>query len=327
MPKNKLRDWFTIFHKALCVCSKQSIPEVEAVITLLTPQLEGFWRGIADEAAQLVEAELLQLNVVAGGDRQQRESRFIEDVLIVLLSLVRERTRRDLPRALSRAIDRAMGRLAADGANSTRLGQLTPAQVESLRQEAKADLLNMLRGRLPEHEGEVRRAIRTWVSSPVLSGLRGRLDDVPASGLPRALAQWREALEDALGAGVRRWIGPVVDLWAYRWWNLGIFAAGEAAGVLAWEAYAVLDNRTTPFCRTFIGRGRIVAIDKLRGQFQALRNAARAEDATAAIQAWPLLDATQVASAAAWEGFWNRPTVGFPPYHWRCRTRIRPVRL
>lgn len=312
---------FAILHKALCFCCKAAdIPEVEAVIRLLTPQMEGLWAAVTDEAVRNMEAALRVGNQTLSPERR---SKFVDDLLVVLASLYAVRTTTDIPRALLRAIEDGSITLLARGAqaSSLRLDVLSLGE----RVAAREDLLTLARGRLQEHQDEIRQVLEDFLASAVLGSLRGPVPSAADGGVPAVLEAWRERLTAALGGADRRWLRSVVDLWAYRWWNLGAYFAGRQAGVLAWEAVAVRDRRTTSFCR-WVDR-RIVAVEKIERQVRRIVAAAQARDAAAAKAAWPLLAEPEQGTEKVWEAHFARADVGLPPYHWRCRTRIRPLRV
>lgn len=312
---------FKILHRALCVCCKNAdIPEVEAVIRLLTPQMEGMWAAVTAEAAETIEGALRIGNQTLSPERR---SKLVDDLLAVLLSLYAVRTSTDLPRPLLRAIEQAADTLLARGAESASLRLDVLGLGE--RTAAREDLLTLARGRLLEHEQAIRRVLEEFLSSPVLGRLRGPRPAAADGGVPPALDEWRTSLTSALGGEDRRWLRSVVDLWAYRWWNLGVYFAGRQAGVLAWQAVAVLDRRTTSFCRWV--NGRVVSAQKIERQVARIVSAAQQRDARAAIAAWPLLPEPEKGTEKVWEAHFARADVGLPPYHWRCRTRIRPLRV
>ena len=311
-------DPFHVLHSCLC---KLDIPEVEAVIRLIAPQLEGHLAAVADEAVERAEQSLRVRSQVEGS---QGLDRFLEDLVITLLSLYAIRTSTDLPAASVRGIERGTGILLAQGARSEGL-TLDLNSAAEIRLAAREDLITLLRGHLELRRSELKDVLREFTSHPSLRELGGPVPTGAESVLPEALTSWRERLRGVLGGKDRRWIGAVTDLWAYRWWNLGIYYAGKQVGVLAWEAVAVLDRRTTAFCRWV--DGRVVEAAKIERQAALLQRAARERSPEQSVRAWPLLDDPKNGTEKVWETWFSRSEVGLPPYHWRCRTTVRPLRL
>lgn len=132
----------------------------------------------------------------------------------------------------------------------------------------------------------------------------------------------------------------IVDAWAYRQFNIGIFEAAKAAGVRALVAVNPMDERTTPFCRWV--NGKIIRMERIERQLGRFRRAVADQSREAVIEAWPFISMSEKAMKAAKENIAQdrspgaRVTdaevfrrffvsVGLPPYHWRCRTRTRPI--
>lgn len=154
--------------------------------------------------------------------------------------------------------------------------------------------------------------------SPDLVGLREDLD--------RVLADPSGALSKA-----------IVDSWGYRIYNIGIFDAADAAGVTALVAINPMDDRTTPFCRWV--HGRVIRMDRARRQVREFRAAVAAEDREGVIRAWRFISMSKAGMRRAKADIAQDrapgarirdsevfaryfASVGLPPYHWYCRTRV-----
>ncbi|MGP1450311.1 MAG: hypothetical protein ACTTJS_04210 [Wolinella sp.] len=97
--------------------------------------------------------------------------------------------------------------------------------------------------------------------------------------------------------------------------NMAMVSEGEKAGVEHYQIMALLDNRTTPICRSM--HGRIIKAPHLKRQASAILNA-KSLSAKKAAAAWrkdPYIGASDKLE----------PNFGLPPYHFGCRTEVRPV--
>jgi hypothetical protein len=160
-------------------------------------------------------------------------------------------------------------------------------------------------------EAQFLRTLRAFIDDPTQRSHAGRL------ALVRRLREILLTGRTGIRAGV--------DLWAYRWYNIGIV---EGAAMHGSEELVIFNNppsgpdaKTTPFCRWV--HGRRITVRKVRQQRDAYLNAIRKGDVVAAKRVWPILHDTQRMSeeefAAAFEG------LSAPPYHFFCRTVLRPL--
>lgn len=297
---------FDIAQKTLCVCCKNDVDEVEAVIAIVSPQLAGFWSEVVQEAVELAELEL-------------RFGTDTDVVLAIVINLVLERVRFTLPDRLAGAIEGAFASVIGAAGRELGLGPQRGIQARLLP-IARADLETLVRGRV-----DIRLPVIRSELEALAGAVRGSLLGPDPQDVPAAVRTLRNGLTRALGGGTANWVRPTVDLWGYRWFNLGTFALGRAAGVVAWEAVAVRDRATTRFCE-WVDR-RIISVEKLERQFDRFTNAVLRGDGEASRAAWPLLEDPNAGNESTWEAFFAREEVGFSPYHFGCRTQPRPVRI
>jgi len=230
---------------------------------------------------------------IARAERELELGRTTDEVVAILMSLVLTRLRTGMPPLVQSSIQNTIEMVFDEaGLEFGTAGLMATA--------ARVDLETSLREKVIENETKLRRAL----------------------GLSQArLRQAR--LGELLGRNARTWVPAVVDLWVFRWLNLATFDADRRTAT-AWQAIAKIDLRTTKFCR-WVNK-RIVAVEKLERQFDELVAASSASVIAARAVEWPLLLNPSKGSEADWLKFFNRTDVGFPPYHWRCRTIVRPIR-
>lgn len=302
---------FDAAKRVLCCISKDSdIPEVEAVIRLLMPSLDFYWKRIVVEAVAEVEQQLDDFTVSLAAAEPRDKDELLHDLVLALLLSLRRRVQAPVSPAGVALLRRSAVALMTDGAKA--IGEpLDLARAPRLLPAAQADLLTMIHGRFELRELEVRQA------------LRGLLAETDARGAFVSRADWKARLLRDLGAETTSWLPFVVDQWAYRWFNIGGVAAASQAGVIALVAVATLDSHTSKFCRWV--NGRVISIERAQRQIQNHVEAALAGDVKRIMANWPLL--TFGASDGPAEFELKFATVGLPPYHGRCRTRTKLLRL
>ncbi|MFG0318402.1 MAG: hypothetical protein ACF8XB_14105 [Planctomycetota bacterium JB042] len=315
---------------------KQDIPEVSAVLRVLERTVAEHWREAVSEAVEDLEERLLRIPTQPGfrdvepvaTAEDPDEAR--EEILLALFLALREALGRPLSPPRAATVRSAVRRLARAGAVSQGLvfgdGQQS---AQRLLLSGEREVLLLLRGHVQNVEPRTRQAILPYLSNGAarrpataaeLAVFPARRPGEPPRALQELLDDVRRAL-DARGS----FVPAVLDVWAYRQFNLGIFEAGAAAGAVAFEAVnnppLGPDGRTTPFCRYV--HGRIVSIDQARAQVRGFTQAVLEGDVDGMVDAWPLLSSQEARDERrAADRF---AAVGFPPYHWLCRTIVRPV--
>lgn len=327
---------FNAAKRVLCCLQKDAdIPQVEAVIRLVEPVVTAYWLKTIDEIMADLERSLDTFDddmltpsidaLARAGDSKKRD-KLLEDLILILLALMLRRVNAQPPTATTDIIASAAVALMGDGAAS--IGEaLDLGQSPTLQLAAQADLMTLLRGRVALRAGEIEGLLRTFLTSAgARSVSAGALSDAAATASGALLATraaWRAALVEALGASSETWVPFVVDQWAYRWFNIGAVTAAKQNGVVALQAQAVLDHRTSPFCRWV--NGRVISMERAQRQIDRHVEAALAGDINAMMANWPLL--TFKASDTAPDFAVKFESVGLPPYHGRCRTRAVPIIL
>lgn len=325
---------FEAAKKVICCIHKEDVPEVQAVIRLLTPTLENFWRLLIAEAMVSLLDQLDQLghengvpSVTALARLDAREAqRRKEELIAALLSLLDTWTSRP-PSSVGAALVRSsIVSLLRDGAKAN--GEPLDLLREPLMtQAAMGDLLTLLRGRLELHKAELRDLLGRFLTTagprtPSASSLAG-IASAAAGQAALDRQGWIEAVKAALGVETASWIPLVIDQWAYRWYNIGGFTASRQNGSLAFMAKAVRDNRTSAFCRWV--DGRIVSVQKIQGQLDRHIRASLDGNLEAILTNWPMLTFKPTDGPA--EFAMKFRSVGLPPYHPYCRTQAVPIRV
>lgn len=333
----KMLDDFYVAKAALCcTLSKQDVPEVEAIIRILTPAVEDFWERALGEAVVAAERQLDSLEdelptasvdaVTFAAIRNERD-RTLDILVAVFLSIIEQGSTAQLGLSIEQAIIRSVEELMTDGGRSLNFN-IDLAREPAFRQAAREDLRTLLKGRVDTRKREIRRAGREFLTSrrARTPARPGDILDPPRPPLRAAsLQQWRQQLREVVGLAGPQWIPQIVDQWAYRWFSIGQFRAARQAGVLEFIARAVLDDRTTPFCRWVDGRR--LRLSRLENQVERHIRASIANDIEALAANWPMLPSSIVGGndRRAFARAFAR--VGLPPYHFRCRTTVQPARV
>jgi hypothetical protein len=187
--------------------------------------------------------------------------------------------------------------------------------------------MTMIRGRVDLRRDEIRRLLRAFLNQRGPRTPRAASITLPdQQGVPPELRDreaWKMALAEALGTDTKPWLVPVVDQWAYRWFNVGAFTAARQGGAIGLRAVAVRDHRTSPFCLWV--NGRVISVERAQRQIDRHVEAALANDVQALMANWPMLSFSASDGAPEFALAFER--VGLPPYHFRCRTRTVLVRF
>ena len=323
-------------HHEACECSKQDIPEIELVIAILTPILEQWWLDAIEDA--LRQGELL---IQPRGDARPalaaldftRDARVEDEIIAAFEKVLRDRIWA-MPREVLQAVEQGRDQLLWDALLAAGLSMTQAeavvhagtleANLGPLRAAAVQDIATLMAGRVLTRLPEVRNATRAWVRA-TRSPISGPNTPPSSDGVAAA----RKSLETILGSrDVRRWLAFAVDQWGYRWFTIWNVLDDLETGAMWFQAVAVRDGRTTPFCRWV--HGRLISAEKIRDQISNHVRASMRGDIDASMANWPLLSSetarTEGAAADATFGAAFRG-VALPPYHGRCRTTVRPVQL
>ena len=323
-----------------CLC-KQDIPEVLAVVRIVEPMADAHWREAAGEASRELERQLEALedqvgtpdvDVLAAATSDSDRRRILSTLTAAFLLTLTTRVAAPFSPARQSAIREASSLLVRRGAASLGL-PLDPARpgTQEALAAAERDLQLLLRGRLEQRIQEAEGLLQEFLTSRAArTPATGRLAPLQAGTLPN-LEQWRERLRAVLGLTGRPWLPQTVDVWAYRWFNVGSFLAVDArpSGLGALLAVnnppAGPDPRTTPFCRHV--HGRVVSMSRARQQVDRYVQASLQGDVDGVIRSWPLLTDREASKGTAAQFTVRFQQLGLPPYHWRCRTIVQPRTL
>lgn len=306
-------------------CSKQDVPVVEAVIAVLLEPISTWWEititaaldiAIADLRALEDELPTTQVDALVLSDNRHRDEALI---VAAFLATLERASRAPLPPSLQRAVARASEELLNAGASSQGLS-LDFAKIPLARTGAQADLSTMLSGRITVRIDELTEHAKEFLQSrrARTPALPGDITGAAPGFVSQNLQSWLDRSVALSGARTETWLPATLDQWAYRWFVIGQFHAGDQANREVLRALAVIDARTTPFCRWV--NGREISIAGTRNQIARHIRAALAGDIQAMMANWPMLgsDVTQASSPAVFRKGFAR--VGLPGYHFRCRT-------
>lgn len=323
-------------HVLCCLSKEKDIPEVQAVIRLLLPVLELHWQRVIDDSISDLNAALDELAAELPSSPsidalaalpQDRRDRLLQDLLVAFLAALQRRASQPLsPAALSLVRQGALS-LMDDGAKAVR-EPLSQTQAPLLLPAAVADLNTLMFGRVTTRLPALQDLLRAFLTSagprtPSASSLGAAASRAAGQALS-SRQEWEDALRAELGQDTASWIPFVADQWAYRWFNIGSGEAAKQAGILAFQAVAVLDNHTSPFCRWI--NGRIISMGKVTRQIDAHVRASLDGDIGALMANWPLISFKPTDGPAEFALAFER-SLGLPPYHPHCRTRVIVVKL
>lgn len=330
--------------KEACRCLKQDIPEVEAVIAALTPILEQWWLDAIEETLrrgdlllgieEILAAPLPEIERLSGRTPDGRQRWEIENELMRLLQTQIEQSISSFSAEVAQEVAQGRDNLLADAALALGLSleseimTAIEARLGPLRAAAVADLETLMRGRILTRRPEIKAVLERLVraSTAPLAGA----SPVTAAATAQTL---RAELRALLGAASpKSWIPFVADQWSYRWFNIGQFITAREDGFTVFEAFnnppRGPDSKTTPFCRWI--HKRPIGVNKAEDQIRRHVRASLAGDIERQMQNWPLLPselANDKSPGADQRHALAMQNVGLPPYHARCRTVARPVRI
>ena len=125
-----------------------------------------------------------------------------------------------------------------------------------------------------------------------------------------------------LDPNVKDYIALLADHNTTRVAEMGHVSAYEDAGIEYAEIVAVMDSRTSPICRHL--HGRIIPVSAMSAQRDRLLAASKSRSVSDAKAAQPMMSATSGIGLDVLNttktGQIIEQGVGFPPYHFRCRT-------
>jgi hypothetical protein len=309
---------------AACNCniSKQDIPEVEAVIRLITPRLDAHWQKTVNDAIESLMDALDDIPDTLGAPdvdplvRSEDRDKTLEDLVAILLSLLWERLGAPPTSARLRILNEGGKRLLSTGSRSVGADFDPGTPVIAARGTvATADALLGVRGRASRRAKELAAHIETYLTS---KAARDSLAPLPI-GDPEREQTWEEELGSILGTGKDTSVPVTVDSWAYRWFNVGALAGIEQSG----QATLVVlnnppngpDSKTTPFCNWV--HGRTVAVSDAVEQLDNYTRVVLDGDAEAQVEAWPFVRATKRRSFPKLFA-----VSSLPPYHEHCRSVV-----
>lgn len=315
------------FQVAACaLCAKADIPEVEAVIRLLDPSLQAELRQMAEAVYRELLARLDALSDDLGAadvdtlvQAGSRRDEVLAAILASLLLVFEQGYGAFVSGEFRERVEDGVDALFAFAAREVGFPLAGP-QAELLRQAAVSQLDLMLREAVTNQSQELRDLLETYLTT---AGPRAAA--AGDSGLGRT--EFQAALAQILVPAALATL--TLDAWAYLWQNVAAVEASAAAGFRAFEAIAVGgrtgDGRTTAFCRWV--HGRIIPLSRIRPQIEALSRASLEGRGAALRGIWPFLDPeiARHGNELQFETFFRG--AGLPPYHFRCRTKARPIRI
>lgn len=125
-----------------------------------------------------------------------------------------------------------------------------------------------------------------------------------------------------INPSMKDYIALLADHNTTRVAEMGHVSGYEDAGIEYAEIVAVMDARTSPICRHL--HGRIIPVSAMSAQKNRLLAASKSHSIDAAKKAQPMLSATSGIGLDVLNttktGQIIEQGVGFPPYHFRCRT-------
>ncbi len=322
------------FHLATCaLCAKASIPEVEAVIRLLDPFVQSELRQIAtavyrelldrlDALSDDLGAADVDALVQAGKDRDD----VLAAILAGLLVVIEQGYGAFVSGAFRERVEDGVDELFAFAAREVGLPFEGP-QADLLRQAAVFQLDALLRETVLGHQIELRSLLESFLTTAGPRAMASAILSAAAGDSGMSREEFQVELASLLAPGGSA--ASTLDAWAYLWQNAAAVTASAAGGFRAFQAIAVGgkvgDGRTTAFCRWV--HGRIIPLSRLQPQLAALQRTGLEGRASAILPVWPFLDpeTARHGNELQFEQFFRR--AGLSPYHWGCRTRVRPIRI
>jgi hypothetical protein len=324
----------TPFHLATCaLCVKASIPEVEAVIALLSPIVRQELRQVAE----LVYRELLErlaafsdsigapdIDVLAQAGRDRDE--VLDEILAALWAIVLQNYGAMISGTFRQQVEDSIDELflfaARDGGFS-----LDQAKVGLLKQAAVSQLDTLIQETVLSREPQMRELLTSYLTTAGPREAAAATLAAAAGDSVMSAEVFQTELASLLTPEAP--VSAAVDAWAYLWQNVAAVEAARDAGARAFEVVAVGgklgDGRTTKFCRW--AHGRIVPFSRIEAQLKGLRSSSLSGRAAAIVAAWPFLDSETARNGneLSFELFFRR--AGLPPYHFGCRSKVRAIRI
>ena len=322
------------FHIARCaLCAKANIPEVEAVIALLDPFVQQELRQIAAQVYRELLARLdafsddlgaadVDALVRAGENRDE----VLAAILVGLLAAVEQGYGAFVSADLRERVENAIDELFAFAVREVGF-PFAGSQAEVLRQAALGQLDALLRETVVGRSAELRQLLETFLTTAGPRAAEAGVLSAAAGDSGMSREQFQVDLASILTPAAAA--AATVDAWAYLWQNVAAVEASIDGGIRAFEAIAVGgklgDGRTTRFCRWV--HGRLIPMSRVRPQLDRIRQSGLEGRAAAIQAAWPFLDPdiARNGNELQFEMFFRG--VGLPPYHFGCRTKVRPIRI
>ena len=312
-------------------CAKQDIPEVEAVIGTLQGPLEDFWRQVMGDALDIAVERLRELEdrlpttQVDGLVLSSTKERDEQLLIATFLDVLSDAASQPFAASLDSAIGSAARTLLEAGAASDSLTIDLDREPLALS-ASRSDLRTLLKGRITVRTSEITASVIEFLRSKRARtpARPGDITEAAPGFKARNLQEWLAGNVDIVGLQTQKWLPGVADQWAYRWFTAGTYLAGIQAGLTVLVAQAVIDGKTTTFCRWV--NGRVISTFKAAKQLDPHLQAALKGEVQTMIQNWPMLSSeitTSESSSVLSRGF---ARAGLPPYHWRCRTTVRWLR-
>lgn len=324
------------------LCCKQDIPEVEAVKKLLFHPLKGALQAITFEVLERVNARLDELettvgapdvDIVAAVHPDSRDETLRQLMASILVAFASGETA-FLPQGVENLIRQAASGLLDMGADEIGAPRNYPQR--SLVEAGLVDELRvMILWLITARRTDVEQAVKHFLTSsdPRTERTEIALSGLPESELPRSKEEHDRSLAGILllsltpeaDALVDRRIDTTLDIWAY-----GAFVAAEVGAATAADArtqfvaFALIDSKTTKFCRWV--HGRTIPLKAIERELKNRRAAVSAGRGAALVAGRKFLSpkAAREGSTKLFANFFR--TAGLPQYHLGCRTIVRVKR-
>lgn len=300
---------------ALLIKAHGTTDPIDLAIAVLSGSLQRHWDAqvraaldeLLDRVSSLADDRVSSVLDPLERDSLLEQSKAATDLAAALILALELRLATPPPAPVLAASREAATRLVLEGASHVGLtGARGIGSTAAVLQEASDDLSMTMRARLT---GTRRKELQDDILR-LVTNRRVRV-------VPVRLSEWREGVEDLLGAPAKTWVPLAIEDWAVRWRSIGSLEAAEKEGLSLLYALNPLDHRTSTFCRWL--HGRPIEVAEARGQVDSYLEAMRAGDAEEARRAWPLLALKPGMTDKDFELLEQK--IGLPPYHGRCRTQ------
>lgn len=287
-----------------CACCKAdgaNVPEAEATIQLLLPQIRSAFVAILVAISARAEG-LLNHSGTTDAD--------LGALLAAYVAAAQRLGARPLSPYLTRNVELAAASLMRAAAAAEGLPALSDTELRA-RAVTAAEQLQL----------QIEQVVAEAVEHSVPTAARLAQAPSSLSSADNAPAVWRGELEAALDAGQA--LRPLLDSWAYQTWNAASIRAAARGGHNFIQLQAKIDGQTTAFCR--LVNGRVVPMARALAQLDAIDRAIAAGDVDALVAAAPFVSNPREATMADVDRALERG--GLAPFHHGCRTRNVPIRL